>query len=166
MDRTRLHIETTSDIPPAPSIPKNPFTGPAVVKPVPLREVWPLLNLTEMYKLSWGLKAHSAEEYQRLLKDEFEPLRLRMQDEALTKGIFEPKVVYGFWWAAQDKGALHIYGSPEAKKPLVTFRFPRQKVGRHLCLTDYFRPLGQGEGTSSPSSWPPWARRPPTTWSA
>jgi 5-methyltetrahydrofolate--homocysteine methyltransferase len=38
-----------------------------------------------------------------------------------------------------------VYGSADAKTPLQSFTFPRQKVGRNLCLSDYFRPVSSGE---------------------
>lgn len=134
----------SSDVKPAPSFPKNPFHGTAVIQPVPLRELWPLLDLNSLYKLNWGVKG-SHEEYQKLVKERFEPMRLKMQEEALSLGIFEPKVVYGYWWASSEGNVLHVYDEPEAKVPFESFNFPRQKVGRHLCLADYFKPMGSGE---------------------
>jgi 5-methyltetrahydrofolate--homocysteine methyltransferase len=134
----------SSDVKPAPSFPKNPFHGTAVIQPVPLRDVWPLLDLNSLYKLNWGIKG-SHEEYQKLIKERFEPMRFKMQEEALSLGIFEPKVVYGYWWAASEGNILHVYDEQEAKTPFESFRFPRQKVGRHLCLADYFKPMGSGE---------------------
>ena len=130
---------------PALSIPKNPFAGTSIINKVPLREVWPYLDLTQLYKLNWGVKGKDSEEYKHLIKTQFEPMRLKMQDEILAKNWFEPKLVYGFWSANSDGNDLIIYDGNDPKKELERFKFPRQRVGRHLCLSDYFKPVSSGE---------------------
>ncbi|MGH7738511.1 MAG: methionine synthase [bacterium] len=128
---------------PAAFFPKNPFAGTSVIQKVPLREIWPFLDLTQLYKLNWGVKGKDSEEYKHLIKTQFEPLRLKMQDEILAKGLFEPKLVYGYWWANSDGNDLMIYD--DKGKELERFKFPRQRVGRHLCLSDHFKPVSSGE---------------------
>ncbi len=130
---------------PALTIPKNPFAGTSIIKKVPLREVWPYLDLTQLYKLNWGVKGKDSEEYKHLIQTQFEPMRLKMQDEILAKNWFEPKLVYGFWQANSDGNDLVIYDGNDPKKELERFKFPRQRVGRHLCLSDYFKPVSSGE---------------------
>lgn len=123
--------------------PKNPFGGTSIIQKVPLREIWPFLDLTQLYKLNWGVKGKDSEEYKHLIKTQFEPLRLKMQDEILASGLFEPKLVYGYWWANSDGNDLMIYD--DKGQELERFNFPRQRVGRHLCLSDYFKPFSSGE---------------------
>jgi 5-methyltetrahydrofolate--homocysteine methyltransferase len=130
---------------PALTIPKNPFAGTSIINKVPLREVWPYLDLTQLYKLNWGVKGKDSDEYKKLIKEQFEPMRLKMQDEILAKNWFEPKLVYGFWLANSDGNDLIIYDGNDPKKELERFKFPRQRVGRHLCLSDYFKPVSSGE---------------------
>lgn len=126
-------------------IPKNPFNGTSIINKVPLREVWPYLDLTQLYKLNWGVKGKDAEEYKHLIKTQFEPMRLKMQDDIISKNLFEPKLVYGFWLANSEGNDLIIYDGNDPKKELERFKFPRQRVGRHLCLSDHFRPVSSGE---------------------
>ena len=130
---------------PAVFIPKNPFAGTSIIHKVPLREVWPYLDLTQLYKLNWGVKAKDGDEYRTLIQDQFQPMRLKMQDEILSKNWFEPKLVYGFFLANSDGNDLIIYDGNDPKKELERFKFPRQRVGRHLCLSDYFKPVSSGE---------------------
>ncbi len=130
---------------PALSIPKNPFAGTSIINKVPLREVWPYLDLTQLYKLNWGVKGKDGDEYKNMIKTQFEPMRLKMQDEILAKNWFEPKLVYGFWLANSDGNELIIYDGNDPKKELERFKFPRQRVGRHLNLADYFKPVSSGE---------------------
>jgi 5-methyltetrahydrofolate--homocysteine methyltransferase len=147
--KTEEKEATPEEFPPrvksALSIPKNPFAGNSVIHKVPLREVWPYLDLTQLYKLNWGVKGKDSEEYKHLIQSQFEPMRLRMQDEILAKNWFEPKLVYGFWLANSDGNNLIIYDGNDPKKELERFKFPRQRVGRHLCLSDYFKPISSGE---------------------
>ena len=126
-------------------IPKNPFNGTSIINKVPLREVWPYLDLTQLYKLNWGVKGKDGDEYRNLIKTQFEPMRLKMQEEILSKNMFEPKLVYGFWLANSDGNDLIIYDGNDPKKELERFKFPRQRVGRHLCLSDHFKPVSSGE---------------------
>ncbi len=128
---------------PATFFPKNPFFGTSIIQKVPLREVWPYLDLTQLYKLNWGVKGKDSDEYKHMIKTQFEPMRLKMQDEILASGLFEPKLVYGYWCAASEGNDLMIYD--DKGKELERFKFPRQRVGRHLCLSDYFKPLSSGE---------------------
>ncbi len=72
---------------PALSIPKNPFAGTSIINKVPLREIWPYLDLTQLYKLNWGVKGKDSEEYKSLIKAQFEPMRLKMQEESLGQGL-------------------------------------------------------------------------------
>ncbi|HJT24246.1 MAG TPA: vitamin B12 dependent-methionine synthase activation domain-containing protein, partial [bacterium] len=130
---------------PALTIPRNPFAGTSIIKKVPLRDVWPYLDLTQLYKLNWGVKGKDSEEYKHLIQTQFEPMRLKMQDEILAKNWFEPQLVYGFWLANSEGNDLIIYDGNDPKKELERFKFPRQRVGRHLCLSDYFRPVSSGE---------------------
>ncbi len=130
---------------PAAFFPKNPFSGTSVIQKVPLREVWPYLDLTQLYKLNWGVKGKDSEEYKHLIKTQFEPLRLQLQEEILSKNWFEPKLVYGFWPVNSDGNSLIVYDGKDPSKELERFNFPRQRVGRHLCLSDYFKPVSSGE---------------------
>jgi 5-methyltetrahydrofolate--homocysteine methyltransferase len=132
-----------STVKPAAHIPPFPFTGPSVIEKVPLREVWPLLDLVQLYKLNWGIKTRDPEEYKRLIETRFEPLRLKMQEEIMAKNSFEPKLVYGFFHANSIDNDLLIYD--EKGMVLERFHFPRQKVGKYLCLSDYIRPVSSGE---------------------
>ncbi|HXL72507.1 MAG TPA: vitamin B12 dependent-methionine synthase activation domain-containing protein, partial [bacterium] len=130
---------------PATFFPKNPFNGTSIINKVPLREVWPYLDLTQLYKLNWGVKGKDGDEYRHLIKTQFEPMRLKMQEEILSKNMFEPKLVYGFWLANSDGNDLIVYDGNDPKKELERFKFPRQRVGRHLCLSDHFKPVSSGE---------------------
>jgi 5-methyltetrahydrofolate--homocysteine methyltransferase len=69
-----------------------------------------------------------------------------MQRQALREGWLQPQGVYGYWPAEADGDSLIVF-DPVAldtgrRRELLRFDFPRQPAGEHLCLADYFLPLG------------------------
>ncbi len=134
-----------SDIPPAPDIPQPPKWGAHVVESMPLEIVFQHLYKNELFRLSWGAKNAHGQEWDQLERD-FEARLDRMQREALRQAWLKPRGVYGYWPAQSDGDDLVIYdpASVENGDPveLSRFTFPRQPAGEHLCLADYFEPLG------------------------
>jgi len=122
--------------PPAP-----PFWGVRVVPAgdVHLRDVWPHLDLAELFKLQWGVRGDK-ETYERLVRDEFGPRLEALKSEALAHGWLAPKVVYGYFPCHAEGDALLVLDPVHRREPLARFVFPRQPDERHLCLADYFRP--------------------------
>jgi 5-methyltetrahydrofolate--homocysteine methyltransferase len=66
----------------------------------------------------------------------------------LRQEWLKPQGMYGFWPCQAEGNDLILYTpesaasrSPEA---LVRFSFPRQSFDDHLCLADYFAPVGSG----------------------
>ncbi|MBI1909665.1 MAG: methionine synthase [Deltaproteobacteria bacterium] len=133
-----------STIQPLKIIPKPPFWGTRVLDRIDLREVFPLMDFNSLYRLSWGVKTRDSEEYKKMLKEKFEPLRLELQKEVLREGWFMPKVLYGFYPCQSEGETIHIYDPLDAKKRLTSFEFPRQPDAGHLCLADYINPVDSG----------------------
>jgi len=116
-----------------------------VVRQMPLEFVFQCLFKNELFRLSWGAKNAHGEEWERL-SAEFEARLQRMQRQALREGWLQPQAVYGYWPAQSDGDDLVLFdpASVESGEPLelLRFNFPRQLEGDHLCLADYFAPLG------------------------
>jgi 5-methyltetrahydrofolate--homocysteine methyltransferase len=141
----------------APSIPTPPFWGVRVRKDFDLREVFQYINDTALFKNQWQLKTASQEDYVRLVKDKFRPIKLKLQEEIVASGIFEPKVVYGYFPAQGDGNDVIVYEAElnpdnprgqegsQKKKELLRFTFPRQREGRKLCISDFFAPKSSGK---------------------
>jgi 5-methyltetrahydrofolate--homocysteine methyltransferase len=69
-----------------------------------------------------------------------------MTRQVLREGWLEPKGVYGYWPAQSDGNQLVLF-EPQAWQDgslveKMRFSFPRQPDGDHLCLADYFAPIG------------------------
>ncbi len=130
-----------SAVRPAERPPAPPFWGTRVVPSGAIRlpDLWPHLDLAELYKLQWGVRA-KGEEYERLVREEFGPLLARLQAEVQAEGWFVPKVVYGYFPCHAEGDDLVVLDPVHRKEVLQRFTFPRQADERFLCLADYFRP--------------------------
>jgi 5-methyltetrahydrofolate--homocysteine methyltransferase len=74
-------LRTASSVPPAEYIPTVAPLGIRIEKQLPFNEVAKLINLTELYRLSWGAKQVRGQEWQEL-KAEFDQRRIRMLSQA------------------------------------------------------------------------------------
>ncbi len=126
----------------APSVPVAPFYGVRVKKDWDLREVFPYINETALFKNQWQLKTASQEDYVRIVKDKYRPILANMQEEAIASGVLEPKAVWGYFPCQAEGNDVIVY-DPEgfdasSPREVVRFTFPRQREGRRLCISDFF----------------------------
>ena len=138
----------------APNIPEPPFWG-VRVKHYDVRDVFPYINETALFKNQWQLKTASQADYVRLVEDKFRPIKKKLEEEVAGSGLFEPKVVYGYFPCQSDGNDVVIY-EPEDHNPehrghrgtqreLLRFTFPRQREGRRLCISDFFASKNSGK---------------------
>ena len=143
-----------SNVTPANQIPSVPAWGAHIVHEMPLELVFQYLSENELYRLSWGAKNAHGEEWEKL-QAEFQKRLARMKKEALQDGWLKPQGVYGYFPAQSQADELIIYDPASlpaepgkidetALTELTRFTFPRQPAGEHLCLADYFSPVGSG----------------------
>jgi 5-methyltetrahydrofolate--homocysteine methyltransferase len=148
----------------APNIPVPPFWGVRVKKDFDLRELFPYINETALFKNQWQLKTASQEDYLRLVEQKFRPIKKQLEEEIITSGVFEPKVVYGYFPCQSEGNDVVVYepGLPSPARParartpvatlslrdlkqLLRFTFPRQREGRKLCISDFFAAKSSGK---------------------
>jgi 5-methyltetrahydrofolate--homocysteine methyltransferase len=129
----------------APDIPTPPFWGVKVRKDFDLRELFPFINDTALFKNQWQLKTASQEDYLRLVEEKFRPIKKKLEDEVIATGILEPKAVYGYFPAQSDGNDAIVYDPQDNAKELVRFTFPRQREGRKLSISDFFSPKSSGK---------------------
>ncbi len=147
--RPPVHARRTTGsrtVTPAPNIPKPPFWGHKTVRNIPLDSVFPFIHKPELFRLSWGAKNARGDEW-TALEAEFEARLTRMKKAALADGTLNPQAVYGYYPVKSDGDALVIFDPvsfevSEQLNEIARFTFPRQPFGDHLCLADYFAPLG------------------------
>jgi len=152
----------------APNIPVPPFWGVRVKKDYDLRELFPYINDTALFKNQWQLKTASQEDYAKLVENKFRPIKRELEKEIIASGWFEPKVVWGYFPAQGDGNDVVVYEVENAKqgsagpfdsaqgrqpgaavptqaKEFLRFTFPRQREGRKLCISDFFAPKSSGK---------------------
>jgi 5-methyltetrahydrofolate--homocysteine methyltransferase len=129
-----------SDVRPVERVPAPPFWGTRVVPSgaVPLSALWPHLDLPELFKLQWGVRA-KGEEYERMIREEFGPRLEELKAEVTAKGWLTPRVVYGYFPCHAEGNDLVVLDPEHRREERVRLRFPRQPDERNLCLADYFR---------------------------
>jgi 5-methyltetrahydrofolate--homocysteine methyltransferase len=141
-------------IAPAPNIPQPRFWGARTLGPkdFDLREIFGYINERALFKGQWGLKTASEDDYPRIVDEKYRPILKRLQEEVISSGWFEPKVVYGFFGAQSEGNDTIVYRLPEGWKQgdaipaeVLRFTFPRQKEGRHLCISDFFLSKASGK---------------------
>ncbi len=155
-----VFAERSAVVTDAPRIPAPPFWGVRVQKDYDLREIFQYINDTALFKNQWQLKTASQEDYARLVEEKYRPIKKKLEEEVMAAGLFEPKVVYGYFPAVGEGNDVVVYspeekpaapaGQPGAAVPtqmreLLRFTFPRQKEGRKLCIADFFARAGSGK---------------------
>jgi 5-methyltetrahydrofolate--homocysteine methyltransferase len=102
-----------------------------------VEDVAAYLDLNALYRGRWGGVAHGPE-YERLVREEFEPRREHMLRQARQRGWLEPRAVYGYFPARVDGDDLVILDPVGRAEVVERFSFPRQGEGEQLCLADYY----------------------------
>jgi 5-methyltetrahydrofolate--homocysteine methyltransferase len=137
-----------SEVPPAAQIPRPTTWGPRVVHSMPLELVFQHLPINELFRLSWGAKNTHGDEWVKL-EAEFRQRLNVMSKEAIKDGWLQPQGVYGYWPAQSSGNDLIVFdpSTLDAQQPveIARFTFPRQPDGDHLCLADYYAPLGYSQ---------------------
>jgi 5-methyltetrahydrofolate--homocysteine methyltransferase len=136
----------------APNIPVPPFWGVRVRKDFDLRELFPYINDTALFKNQWQLKTASQADYLRLVEQKFRPIKQQLQEDVIASGVFEPKAVYGYFPCQSDGNDVVVYQPTDpggrrgaSATELLRFTFPRQKEGRKLSIADFFAPKASGK---------------------
>jgi len=138
----------------APNIPTPPFWGVRVQRNYDLREIFQYVNDTALFKNQWQLKTASQEDYARLVEEKYRPIKKRLEEDVLASGLFEPKVVYGYFPAQGEGNDVIVYAAEDLNhgghggsqgKELLRFTFPRQREGRKLSISDFFSPKSSGK---------------------
>lgn len=121
-----------------------PFVGSRVVKGVPLDDIAAYLNETALFRNQWGFrpeKGESDDEFKARMRPD-----LRDQlDKARAEDLLVPQVVYGYWPANGDGTDVVVWEDETKTVEKARFPFPRSVRDPHLCIADFFRPLGSDD---------------------
>ncbi len=113
----------------APNIPAPPFWGVRVQKDYDLREIFQYINDTALFKNQWQLKTASQEDYARLVEEKYRPIKKKLEEDVLASGLFEPKVVYGYFPAQGEGNDVIVYEPWRTGMPVRAERSSAQPRG-------------------------------------
>jgi 5-methyltetrahydrofolate--homocysteine methyltransferase len=126
--------------------PTPPFWGTRVVEGLDLDDISAFINPIALFRGQWQVKkgALSDADYDAFIEDKIVPVFEHWKARCREERILDPKVVYGYFPCNSDGDDLVLWTDPKATRERMRFCFPRQPDKRRLCISDYFRPLGQG----------------------
>ncbi|QXC61353.1 methionine synthase [Aquihabitans sp. G128] len=121
-----------------------PFIGSRIIKGVPLDDIAAYLNETALFRNQWGFRPEAGES-----DDQFkERMRPELRDQlakARADDLLIPQVAYGYWPANGDGTDVVVWEDESKTVEKARFPFPRSTREPHLCIADFFRPLGSDE---------------------
>ena len=126
-------------------VPAAPFLGPRTMSEIDPAELWPCFDLKSLYRLSWGAANAKGEQWEKLLREEFEPRLHRYQQLTVEERILSPRIAYGYFRAAGEGDDVILFDPLDETREVARFPFARQAGGEHLCLADYVRKLENGK---------------------
>jgi 5-methyltetrahydrofolate--homocysteine methyltransferase len=155
-----------SATPPAPRIPRPPFWGRRTAQgaELDLGTIASYLNPNALFRGQWGFRQGqtlSREQWDELVAREAQPVLKRLIADSAQHGHLTPAVAYGYWPCASDRNDLIIF-DPDSGAETARLNLPRQTGddAKHLCIADYFRPLGADPLGDEQAAFPAaaWAR--------
>jgi len=124
---------------------QNVVTLERKVRLVPdLHDVWSYINPYMLFGRHLGFRGDFMKQF--LARD---PKALELYDgmeevKNEAAGFMKVRAVWQFFEAESEGENLQVF-APGAHEPLHTFKFPRQKLGDFLCLSDYILPARDGK---------------------
>ena len=127
-------------------IPDPPFWGSRLAERLDLDMIYQFINRTALFRGQWGFRRGDLDDlaYARLLSDEVEPVLERFKRECRDEKILRPAVVWGYFPCNSHGDDLVIFDPDDHSLERERFSFPRQKSGRMLSISDFFRPIEGG----------------------
>ncbi len=137
-----------SEVEPLELTPELPFYGARKLTKVDIHEVFKYINPIALFRGQWQYRrpeGMSNPEFSRWLEAEAGPVFDRMKRE--LGGVLKPKVKWGYFPCASEGNDLIIYEDGGARERL-RFQFPRQREGKRLCISDFFRSVARTDPNS------------------
>lgn len=138
---------TKSETEPVEQVPELPFYGARRHDRFDIFELYKYINPIALFRGQWQFKRQDGMgnlEFNAWLEENVRLTFDRLCRE-LAK-VMQPKVKWGYFPCNSDGNDLIIY-EEDAKTERMRFNFPRQSVDRRLCLSDFFRPVGEAPDT-------------------
>ena len=125
-------------------IPKVAYLDRKVRLVPDLSEVWSYINPFMLYGRHMGFRGDFEKRFAEREPKAVELFESMEEVKREAAEFMKPRVVWQFFEAEAEGEAMHLF-APGATEPVHTFRFPRQRVGDFLCLSDFVLPPQNGQ---------------------
>ena len=126
-----------------------PFLGSKVIKGIPIDDIASYINETALFRNQWQFRpekrADGTSESDDEFKDRIRPILREQLAQAKADDALIPQLVYGYFPANADGDDLVIWTDDTRTTERLRFHYPRQAEAPHLCIADFFRPIGSPE---------------------
>lgn len=129
-----------SDVVPLDQPPSLPFYGDRRQTKFDVFEIYKYINPIALFRGQWQFRRPDGMgnlEFTEWLDGQAQPIFQRLQRELATR--IKPKVKWGYFPCASSGNDLIIF-EDDGQTERTRFTFPRQRDGRRLCISDFFRP--------------------------
>ncbi|HXJ06000.1 MAG TPA: methionine synthase [Candidatus Acidoferrum sp.] len=109
-----------------------------------LNEVWSYINPFMLYGRHMGFRGDFERRFAERDAKAVELFEGMEEVKREAAEFLKPRAVWQFFEAEAEGDGMHLF-EPGGAQPLHTFRFPRQRVGDFLCLSDYVLPSQSGK---------------------
>jgi 5-methyltetrahydrofolate--homocysteine methyltransferase len=109
-----------------------------------LNEVWSYINPFMLYGRHMGFRGDFEKRFAERDAKAVELFESMEEVKSEAAEFMKPRAVWQFFEAEAEGEAIHLF-APGAAEPMHAFRFPRQRVGDFLCLSDYVLPPQNGK---------------------
>ncbi|MBX3114682.1 MAG: B12-binding domain-containing protein [Fimbriimonadaceae bacterium] len=136
---------TKSAVEPSEIVPVIPFYGVKKRTDFDIFEIYQYINPVALFRGQWQYKKPddlTNPQFTAWLEENVRPIFVRKQRELAN--IMKPAVKWGYFYC-QSEGNDLIILQEDAKSERCRFQFPRQRDGKRLCLSDFFRSTDSGE---------------------
>jgi 5-methyltetrahydrofolate--homocysteine methyltransferase len=125
-----------------------PFLGARVAKGISIDDIASHINETALFRNQWQFrpeKRDNGPESDAEFKDRIRSVLRDQLDRAKAEGLLVPAVAWGYFPVNSDGEELVVWTDDDRTAERLRFHFPRQKKGRYLCISDFFRSVASGD---------------------
>jgi 5-methyltetrahydrofolate--homocysteine methyltransferase len=135
---------TVSDVSKEVEPPVLPFYGPRRYTKFDPFEIYKYINTIALWRGQWQFRRPEGLDnptFNRWLEENAGPIFERLQKELAS--VLRPKVKWGYFPVQSEGNDLIVYAE-DSRTERMRFTFPRQRDGRRLCISDFFKSRQSG----------------------
>jgi len=131
-----------SDVVPVETPPALPFYGARKFEKFDIFELYKYINPVALFRGQWQFRRPEGLnnlEFNQWLEETAGPIFERMKRELAN--VLKPRVKWGYFPCSSTGNDLIVY-QEDGQSERLRFTFPRQRDGKRLCLSDFFKETG------------------------